>query len=36
MSDNLIARIDRRIDKNGYLFDLQEKIFLISIFNSVL
>ena len=26
MSDDLIARIDRRIDRKGYMFDLQEKI----------
>ena len=34
MSDNLIARIDRRIDKNGYLFDLQEKIQFLILFCS--
>ena len=34
MSDDLIARIDRRIDRKGYMFDLQEKIQSLILFCS--
>lgn len=34
MSDDLIARIDRRIDRKGYMFDLQEKIQFLILFCS--
>ena len=34
MSDDLIARIDRRIDRKGYMFDLQEMIQFLILFCS--
>ena len=34
MSDDLIARIDRRIDRKGHMFDLQEKIQFLILFCS--
>ena len=34
MSDDLIARIDRRIDRKGHMFDLQEMIQFLILFCS--